>query len=147
MPFSRRSSQPRDQTKVSRIAGGFFTIWATREAWSPAYSSPFPDIFLLLSSKFCSLLCLLTLGSSFLGIHRNLGKAMCFPKFMEWELNSHTMVNCSAIKMNEMLIYAIAWLNLQSMLSEMRKTQKIIHCDSIYKKFYNKQNLSMMKKL
>ena len=73
--------------------------------------------------------------------------SMCFPKFMEWELNSHTMVNCSAIKMNEMLIYAIAWLNLQSMLSEMRKTQKIIHCDSIYKKFYNKQNLSMMKKL
>ena len=24
-PFSRRSSQPRDQTQVSRIAGGFFT--------------------------------------------------------------------------------------------------------------------------
>ena len=30
--FSRESSQPRDQTQVSRIAGGFFTIWATREA-------------------------------------------------------------------------------------------------------------------
>ena len=25
-PFSRRSSQPRDQAQVSRIAGGFFTI-------------------------------------------------------------------------------------------------------------------------
>ena len=24
-PFSRESSQPRDQTQVSRIAGGFFT--------------------------------------------------------------------------------------------------------------------------
>ena len=24
-PFSRRSSQPRDQTRVSHIAGGFFT--------------------------------------------------------------------------------------------------------------------------
>ena len=24
-PFSRRSSQPRDRTQVSRIAGGFFT--------------------------------------------------------------------------------------------------------------------------
>ena len=24
-PFSRRSSQPRDQTQVSHIAGGFFT--------------------------------------------------------------------------------------------------------------------------
>ena len=36
-PFSRGSSQSRDQTQVSRIAGGFFTSWATREAqeyWS-----------------------------------------------------------------------------------------------------------------
>ena len=36
-PLSRGSSQPRDQTQVSRIAGGFFTSWATREAqeyWS-----------------------------------------------------------------------------------------------------------------
>ena len=31
-PFSRGSSQPRDQTQVSRIAGGFFTSWAWREA-------------------------------------------------------------------------------------------------------------------
>ena len=30
--FSRGSSQPRNQTKVSCIAGGFFTSWATREA-------------------------------------------------------------------------------------------------------------------
>ena len=30
--FSRGFSQPRDQTQVSRIAGGFFTVWATREA-------------------------------------------------------------------------------------------------------------------
>ena len=30
--FSRRSSQPRDRTWVSRIAGRRFTIWATREA-------------------------------------------------------------------------------------------------------------------
>ena len=36
-PFSRGSSQPKDQTQISRIAGGFFTSWATREAqenWS-----------------------------------------------------------------------------------------------------------------
>ena len=32
IPISRRSSQPRDQTKVSCIAGRFFTRWATREA-------------------------------------------------------------------------------------------------------------------
>ena len=31
MPFSRGSSQPRDWTQVSWIAGRFFTIWATRE--------------------------------------------------------------------------------------------------------------------
>ena len=31
-PFSRGSSQPRDQTQVSHIADGFFTNWATREA-------------------------------------------------------------------------------------------------------------------
>ena len=30
--FFRGSSQPRDQTQVSRIAGGFFTIWATRKS-------------------------------------------------------------------------------------------------------------------
>ena len=28
MPSSRGSSHPRDQTQVSCIAGGFFTIWA-----------------------------------------------------------------------------------------------------------------------
>ena len=34
---SRESSQPREQTQVSHIAGGFFISWATREAqeyWS-----------------------------------------------------------------------------------------------------------------
>ena len=31
-PFSRGSSQPRNRTGVSCIAGGFFTSWATREA-------------------------------------------------------------------------------------------------------------------
>ena len=30
-PFTRGSSQPRDQTLVSHITGRFFTIWATRE--------------------------------------------------------------------------------------------------------------------
>ena len=40
-PFSRGSSQPRDRTQVSCIAGGFFTSWATREAqkyWSGSLS-------------------------------------------------------------------------------------------------------------
>ena len=32
LSVSRGSSQPRDQTQVSRIADGFFASWATREA-------------------------------------------------------------------------------------------------------------------
>ena len=32
IPFFRWSSQPRDWIQVSRIAGKFFTSWATREA-------------------------------------------------------------------------------------------------------------------
>ena len=39
-PFSRGSSQPRDRTQLSHIAGGLFTSWATRAAqdyWSVAY--------------------------------------------------------------------------------------------------------------
>ena len=32
MPSSRGFSQPRDWTQVSHIAGGFFTVWATRKA-------------------------------------------------------------------------------------------------------------------
>ena len=30
-PISRGSSPPRDQTPISNIVGGFFTVWATRE--------------------------------------------------------------------------------------------------------------------
>ena len=43
-PFSRESSQPKDQTQVSCIAGRFFTTRATREAqeyWS-GYTVPSP---------------------------------------------------------------------------------------------------------
>ena len=32
-PFSRGSSQPRNRTRVSSIAGGFFTNWVMREAF------------------------------------------------------------------------------------------------------------------
>ena len=31
IPFSRKSSQPRDQIWVSHTAGRFFTVWATGE--------------------------------------------------------------------------------------------------------------------
>ena len=39
VPFCKGSSQPRDQTQVSHIAGGFFTSWATREARICSYAS------------------------------------------------------------------------------------------------------------
>ena len=51
--FSRGSSQPRDRTRVSCIAGRCFTIWATREAFS-VYSvmlSANSDIFTSLVSS------------------------------------------------------------------------------------------------
>ena len=38
-PFSRGSSQPRNQTQVYCIAGGLFTSWATREAHSQQTNS------------------------------------------------------------------------------------------------------------
>ena len=42
-PFSRGSSQPRDRTQVSRIACGFFTSWATREAQEYWSGEPIPS--------------------------------------------------------------------------------------------------------
>ena len=65
--FSRGSFWPRDQTRVSGIAGRFFTIWATREAEfsKPSVKSPLtflpslkgpriPLIFILLIKCFLS---------------------------------------------------------------------------------------------
>ena len=49
--FSRGSYQPRDQTCVSSIAGGFFISWATREAqyicmWSEVKIAQLTDMLL-----------------------------------------------------------------------------------------------------
>ena len=45
-PFSSGSSQPRNQTKVTCIAGGFFSNWATREApWYRCLKFPCPRYF------------------------------------------------------------------------------------------------------
>ena len=53
-PFSRGSSQPRDQIQVSHIAGWFFTSWATREAqeyWSVNFNGvDFQNNFFLICS-------------------------------------------------------------------------------------------------
>ena len=42
-PFSRGSSQSRDQTQVSHIAGRFFTSWATRKAQEYWSGKPIPS--------------------------------------------------------------------------------------------------------
>ena len=47
MSSSRGSSQPRDRTQVSCIAGGFFTIWATREGQSQVSCSQCPGVHVL----------------------------------------------------------------------------------------------------
>ena len=52
LPFSRGSSQPRDQTQVSYIAGGFFTIWATREALCSVWMISIPWLNLIISDPF-----------------------------------------------------------------------------------------------
>ena len=45
MPSSRGSSWPRNWTRVSYIAGGFFASWATREAHTdPMWSYSFPSL-------------------------------------------------------------------------------------------------------
>ena len=46
-PFSKGSSQPRDQTQASRIARGFFTSWATKEAQEYQKVSLLQGIFLI----------------------------------------------------------------------------------------------------
>ena len=43
IPFPRASSQPRDQTQVSCIAGRFFTSWAPREAQEYWSGQPIPS--------------------------------------------------------------------------------------------------------
>ena len=49
IPFSRESSQSRDQTWVSCISGRFFTIWTTRKACQKTWELKLPLITSLLS--------------------------------------------------------------------------------------------------
>ena len=55
-PFSRGSSQPRNRTQVSSIAGGFFTSWATREAQTlGCYPGNASSLILVTQTHLCSL--------------------------------------------------------------------------------------------
>ena len=46
IPFSRGSSQPKNQIQVSHIAGGFFTSWATREVLVTSLPKYLPKFYL-----------------------------------------------------------------------------------------------------
>ena len=55
-PFSRESSQPRDQTPVSYLAGGFFTSWATREVQTYTLVFFYNKIQIYVSHTICAIL-------------------------------------------------------------------------------------------
>ena len=66
-PFSRASSQPRDQTQVSCIADGSFTVWASRETKS-TYQNQRPamaDLHVLLLTNWHFLFCPFHLPAAF----------------------------------------------------------------------------------
>ena len=54
VPFYRGSSQPRDQTQVSCIAGGFFTSWAKRQPKLGLHPSSVCVFFLPKNNMFIS---------------------------------------------------------------------------------------------
>ena len=57
IPFSRGSTQPRDWTWASRIAGRFFTIWGTSEAQSKIKKLNVYYLFISVSPYFSVLEC------------------------------------------------------------------------------------------
>ena len=68
--FSRGSSQPRDQTQLSRIAGRCFNLWATREALT-----------------FCHILL------AFLRYYALFSCLTCISGFSEWQQRSVIFMN------------------------------------------------------
>ena len=96
VPFSRGSSQPRDGTQVSRIAGRFFTHWATREALSCGY---------IITNE----ICVLMVGCYFRADHQD----VCFssqpkgsqdkPDFLPWSSRGCSFKNCP-------LNYVLKWV-------------------------------------
>ena len=86
-PFPRGFFQPRDRTQVSRITGGFFTIWAIREAFSSLTSCQ------LLSFHHAALLPTLTQIS---------------PAYSSW-LFVHILSNCWVIRIDNLWNLMFVW--------------------------------------
>ena len=75
MPFSRGSSQPRDWTWVSHIAGRLFTVWATRKDHQGHLVIKYLDFFAhCWSTKVCIL-------------HHFLGPPRIHSNFLWWQLS------------------------------------------------------------
>ena len=71
-PFSIGSSQPRNQTGASCIAGGFFASWATREALAPLLFPFFSQVDMSLSRRvYLCLLWFSLLWNVYLGFFPN----------------------------------------------------------------------------
>ena len=77
--FSRGTSQPRGQTQVFLIAGGFFTIWATRESLSLEWCLEKP-------MKWCLLFLYPKASSDVLPLTRPLQAFICFQKSLLLEI-------------------------------------------------------------
>ena len=103
IPFSRGSSQPRDQTWVTCVAGRFFTIWAIRKAKKKKIPLS-PHLRIGLSKKaqilymlwICSLLSI-QMGMSIIWL-TCINQKVVKPAYVNWELSPEFLTsNCNTI--------------------------------------------------
>ena len=109
IPSSRGSSKPRDQTQVSNTAGGFFTVWATREAqgwWFPFLSS-----FLLWSSPAC--LSLLSLPFFWCQIQKYHCQDQCHGAYALFSSRSFTVSDLNIRVFNPFQVEFCEWFKMR----------------------------------
>ena len=123
-PFSRESSQPRNWTQVSCIAGKFSTSWATREAQECWSGKPIPSPADLSDPG-------IKPGSPALQVDSLPNELWGKPKKLEIWLpkndwtsklwNIHIFKDYLAMKRNKLLTCSVTWKNLTvTMMSERR---------------------------
>ena len=100
--FSRGSSQPRDHTQVSCIAGRLFTIWATREVLKYVYYNLNCEFGMLLQRSKCN-------------IDYKVQKLFCIMKIYSRNLFPEAPVSCcAAIRSMEppsLVLKQLLWLS------------------------------------
>ena len=104
IPFSRGSSQPRDQTWVTCISGRFFTIWAIRKAKKKKKVPLSPHLRIGLSKKaqilymlwICSLLSI-QMGMLIIWLTW-INQKVVKPAYVNWELSPEFLTSkCNTI--------------------------------------------------